>query len=274
MCSVGWSCGVGRRSLVLRAFRPAAGSVADLCWGVERARRSQPLRRSLPFHPRHARLSTPLLIERWQMAGMGSSWGRHTVRLPSLGGVLGPGLLLATDTARPSAPPPASASRDGKWLVWGRAGGGIPCVCHLSMGCRFRTPAGYRHRPHPSAPDPALGTAAPRHRAPASAPPPASAPRDCKWLLWGRAGGGIPCVCHLSVGAGLRTPAAPRHRTRTSAPRAPLNTAAPRHCARLSIPRDGKWLEWGRAGAGIPCVCHLSAREPGGARVRKPVGPW
>ena len=226
MCSVGWSCGVGRRSLVLRAFRPAAGSVADLCRGVEPA------------------------------AG----------RCRSVDHCL---FTLATPACRLPF-----SSRDGKWLVWGRAGGGIPCVCHLSMGCRFRTPAGYRHRPHPSAPDPALGTAAPRHRAPASAPPPASASRDGKWLLWGRAGGGIPCVCHLSVGAGLRTPAAPRHRTRTSAPRAPLNTAAPRHCARLSIPRDGKWLEWGRAGAGIPCVCHLSAREPGGARVRKPVGPW
>ena len=231
--AVGWSCGVGRRSLVLRRGAALAGP-ASVCGplpvgcgpvpGRKACCRSLPLGRSLPLHPRHARLSTPLLIERWQTAGMGSRWGRHTVRFPSLGGVLGPGLLLpptprpSLGTAaprhrtRPSAPRPSlataptpqhrphpSAPRDGKWLVWGRAGGGIPCVCHLSVGCRFRTPAGHRHRPHPSAPDPALGTAAPRHRAPASAPPPASAPRDCKWLLWGRAGGGIPCVCHLSA---------------------------------------------------------------------------
>ncbi len=148
-----WSCGLGRRSLVLRAFRPAAGSVANLCRGVEpaagRCRSVDPCL----FTPRHARLSTPLLIERWQMAGMGSSWCRHTVRLPSLDGVPVPDSCWP-----PTSPPPlgtgpgtrdrphASAPRDGKWLVLGRDGGGIPCVCHLSArepgGARVRDPVG------------------------------------------------------------------------------------------------------------------------------------
>ena len=215
MCSVGWSCGVGRRSLVLRAFRPAAGSVADLCWGVERARRSQPLRRSLPFHPRHARLSTPLLIERWQMAGMGSSWGRHTVRLPSLDGVPVPdscwlptsppplGTGPGTRHRRPSAPRPGLGTAPrlsterlqmaAMGSSWGRHTVRLPSLggCRVTDSCR------------PSAPDPDLGTArAPQHRRPSALRPALNTER---WQMagmgssWGRHTVRLP-----SLGEGTR----------------------------------------------------------------------
>ena len=198
------------------------------------------------------------------MAGMGSSWGRHAVRLPSLGGVLGPGLLLATDTApapqrraRPSAP------GDGKWLVFGRAGGGIPCVCHLSMGCRVRTPAGHRHRPHPSAPPP-LVTAAPRHRARPSAPrPPLSIER---WQMagmgssWGRHTVRLPSLDGVPVPDSCWLPTSPpplgtgpgtRHR-RPSAPRPGLGTAPRLSTERLQMAAMGS--SWGRHTVRLPSL--------------------
>ena len=151
----------------------------------------------------------------------------------------------------PSPPPPVDppsprlstplSSRDGKWLVWGRAGAGIPCVCHLSVGCRVR----YSCRP--SALRPATGTApVSRHRRP-SAPRPGlgTAPRlrNERWQMagiWSSRGrhtvrlpslDGVPGPdsCWPPTPPPPLGTAAPRHR-RPSAPRPPLSTApAPQH---------------------------------------------
>ena len=169
MCSVGWSCGVGRRSLVLRAFRPAAGSVADLCRGVEPA------------------------------AG----------RCRSVDHCL---FTLATPACRLPF-----SSRDGKWLVWGRAGGGIPCVCHLSVGCWVPdscwppTPPAPQHRPPPQHREMANGWYGVELGA---------AYRAFAISRWG-AGSGLLLATDIAP--------TPRHRTRHSAP-PPLGTAPrPRH---------------------------------------------
>ncbi len=100
-----------------------------------------------------------------------------------------------------------------------------------------------RRRPHPTPPG--------------GFRPPPSTPRDGKWLEWGRRGAGIPCICHLSAYRRRRRPwvQALRAASRTAAPaRSPTMTLPP-----PSAPRDGKWLECSRRGAGIPCICHLSA---------------
>ena len=113
-------------------------------------------------------------------------------------------------------------------------------------------------RPRPEAPP----TSDPARRF-----PPPSTPRDGKWLEWGRRPAGIPCICHLSARGRRRGSWAQAlaRRPRHAAPARSPTTRAPQP----STPRDGKWLEWGRRGAGIPCICHLSSRESAGRVARR-----
>ena len=208
------------------------------------------------------------------MAGMGSSWGRHTVRLPSLDGVPGPDSCwpptpppplgtAAPRHRRPSAPrPPLSTApapqhremANGWYGVelgaayrafaisrWG-AGSGLLLATDIAP-----TP---RHRTRHSAPPP-LGTAPrPRHR-----PPPQH--REIANGCYG-----------VELGAAYRAFAISRWGAGSGLLLATDTAPAPQHRARPSAPGDGKWLVFGRAGGGIPCVCHLSV----GCRFRTPAG--
>ena len=80
-----------------------------------------------------------------------------------------PSIGASSPVAYPPHRPPFS-SRDGKWLVSGRDGGAIPCVCHLSVACCVRAPAGHPDRALPSVPHPPSAPARPSAQAPPSAP--------------------------------------------------------------------------------------------------------
>ena len=100
-CGSCGSCGCWGRCACLAGCRASAGTVSEPFRSVESARRALPSVDRCLFACRLPHPSTPLLIERWQMAGIGSRWGRHTVRLPSLGGMPRPG------PCRPPGPRPA-----------------------------------------------------------------------------------------------------------------------------------------------------------------------